>query len=262
MRRIKRSLALISGVLMLGLVAEAGAEVAADFSPTIEFSLDDAKSLGNPSVRVVVKQETGEEELASVELKVPAGFTLAGDAQLQDAEKLGDGMITIDAGPRCRGAPAGSVPAQAPVEIIERNRRSSEIADGVVAIYVVDIKGVVTIPLSVKGNPDKGYTLFGPINPNADTCPPFTFNARFFKKAERSGTAIFTNPQFGGDYTFGATFKGLQGGTSQSEQIVKIEGPAGGGGGGTTISDAEKRKKCKRIKNKQRRRKCLQKLKG
>ena len=261
MRRTRRLLALVIGVVMLGLVAEAG--VAADFSPTIEFTLDDSKALSNPSVRVVVKQETGEEELASVELKVPAGFTLAGDAQLQEGEKLGDGTITIDAGPRCRGAPAGSAPVTAPVEIIERNRRSSDTADGVIAIYVVDIKGVVTIPLSVRGNPDKGYTLFGPINPNADTCPPFTFNAQFFKKAASSGTPIFTNPQFGGDYKFEATFKSLANppSTSHSEQIVKIEGPAGGGGG-STISDAEKRKKCKRIKNKQRRRKCLRRLKG
>lgn len=261
MRRAKRLFALITGVLMLGLVAEAGA---ADFSPTIEFGLDDSKSLANPSLRVLVKQEIGEEELASVELKVPAGFTLAGDAQLQEGELLGDGTITIDAGPRCRGAPAGSAPANLPVEIIERNRRPNETADGAIAVYVVDIKGVVTIPLTVRGNPDKGYTLFGPINPNADTCPPFMFNAKFFKKAARSGTAIFTNPQYGGNYRFEATFKGLQGGTSQSEQVISIEGPAKSGddGGGTTISDAEKRKKCKRIKNKKRRKKCLKKLQG
>lgn len=263
MRRTRRLLVLISGVVMLGLVAEAGAETAADFSPTIEFALDDTKSLGNPVVRTIVKQETGEEELASVELKVPPGFTLAGDAQLQNGEKLGDGTITIDVGPRCRGAPAGSAPANVPVNIIERDRRSNETADDAVAVYVVDIQGVTRIELVVKGNPDKGYTLAGPIPPNADTCPPFTFNARFFKKAERSGTVIFTNPQYGGNYKFEATFKGLQGGTSHSEQVISIAGPSGGGGGGgATLSDAEKKKKCKRIKNKKRRRKCLRRLRG
>ena len=265
MRRTKRSLALISGLLMLGLVAEAGAETVAEFSPTIKFELDDTQALGNPIVRVEVKQETGEEELQSVELKVPPGFTLAGDAQLQDGEDLGEGTITIDAGPRCRGAPAGSAAANVPVNIIERNRRSNEIADDAVAVYVVDIQGVTRIELVVKGNPDRGYTLAGNIAPNADTCPPFTFNARFFKKAASSGTPIFTNPQFGGSYKFAATFKGLQGGTSTSEQAISIDGPSGGGGGGgggTTLSDAEKKKKCKRIKNKKRRRKCLKRLRG
>ena len=255
MRHSKTLLALITGVVMLGLVAEA--EVTQDFSPEITFALDDNKSLANPVVRVDVKQETGEEELASVELIVPPGFTLAGDAQLQDGEKLGDGTITIDAGPRCRGAPAGSAPANVPVNIIERNRRSSEM--DAIAVYVVDISGVTRIELLVKGNPDKGYSLAGAIAPNADTCPPFSFNARFFKKAASSGTPIFTNPQFGGSYRFEATFKGLQGGTSHSEQLISIDGPPGGGGG-TTISDAEKRKRCKRIKNKRRRRKCLKRL--
>jgi hypothetical protein len=263
MRRTRRLLALITGVVMLGLVAEAGA---AEFTPTIKFELDDSKTLANPIVRVVVEQETGEEELQSVELKVPPGFTLAGDAQLQNGEDLGEGTINIHAGPRCAGAPAGSAPGTVPVSITERDRRSSEIADDAIAVYHVDVT-VTSFDLVVKGNPDRGYTLFGPIPGNAASCPPFIFNARFFKKAASSGTQIFTNPQYGGNYRFEATFKGLQGGTSHSEQVITINGPAkpgggGGGDGGTTISDADKKKKCKKIKNKKRRKKCLKKLKG
>lgn len=255
MKRSKHVIALLAGTVMLGLVAEAG--VAADFSPTTEFTLDDTKSLGNPIVRVVVKQDQGEEELQSVELRVPAGFTLAGDAQLQNGEDLGEGTIDIHVGPRCAGAPAGSAPGMLPVSITERDRRSSEIADGAIAVYHVDVS-VTSFDLTVKGNPDKGYRLSGPIPGNSASCPPFTFNARFFRKAASSGTAILTNPQYGGNYTFEATFKGLAGSTSHSEQVVTIEGPSKSGGDTGTTTDAKK--KCKKIKNKKKRKKCLKKL--
>jgi hypothetical protein len=262
MKRSKTVFALVAGTLLLGLVAEAGA---VDFSPTITFALDDTKSLANPILRVDVKQDMGEEELESVSLTVPPGFTLAQDAQLQEGEKLGEGTITIHAGPRCRGAPVGSAPATVPVNIIERTRRASEIQDGAIAVYVVDIQGVTRIELVVKGKPDNGYTLTGVVPPNADTCPPFEFSARFFRKAERSGTQIFTNPQYGGSYTFEANFKGLGGSTSHSEQVLTIDGPAkpgGGGGDGSTISEGDAKKKCKRIKNRVKRKKCLRRLKG
>jgi hypothetical protein len=255
MKRSKLTLALVAGTVLLSLVGDSGA---ADFSPTIEFTLDDNKALANPIVRVVVKQDTGEEELQSVELRVPAGFTLAGDAQLQDGEDLGEGTINIDVGPRCAGAPAGSAPGTLPVSITERNRRANEIADNAIAVYHVDVS-VTSFDLVVKGNPDKGYTLAGPIPGNSASCPPFTFNARFFKKAASSGTAIFTNPQFGGSYTFEATFKGLQGGTSHTEQAVTIDGPSKSGDSGST-TDAKK--KCKKIKNKKKRKRCLKKLRG
>lgn len=250
MKRSKRVLALVTGAVLLGLVAEAGA---ADFSPTIDFTLVDKKANVNSQLRVVVKQDTGEEELASVEFKIPAGFNLAVDQQLTDGELLGTGQINIDAGPRCSGAPAGSAPLTVPVNIIERNRKANEISDHVDAVYVVDLRPVTTIDLLVSGSSDDGWTLFGNVPPNANTCPPFTFDATFRQRAEDSGTPIIVNPQYGGAYDLEATFKGLQGGVSNHKQTVIIEGA---GKPGVSVT-----KSCKGLKGKKKKR-CKKKLKG
>jgi hypothetical protein len=254
MRRPKLALALVSGVILLGLVAEAGA---ADFSPTIEFTLGDSKANVNSTFRTIVKQESGEEELASVELKVPAGFSLPTDQQLTNGERLGGGTIIIAAG----ACPAAGAPGTVPVNIIERDRTTSESASGVVAVYVVDLRPVTTIDLKVSGSAQNGWTLVGAIPANAATCPPFTFDATFEQRAATSQTPILVNPTLGGTYKFSAIFKGVGGSEVTLEQNVTIEGPAGDdGGGGTTIEPtltrAEK-KKCKRIANKKKRRKCL-----
>jgi hypothetical protein len=254
MKRFKHAIAIVAGAVILGLVAEAGAF---DFSPTIDFTLGDKKANVNSTLRVVVKQDTGEEELKTVELRVPAGFNLATDQQLTDGEVLGAGAITIDAGPRCRGL-AGSAPANIPVNIVERNRKSSEIASGAVAVYVVDLRPVTTIDLAVYGSSDKGWRLEGNVPPNDNTCPPFTFDATFRARAEDSGTPILTNPQFGGNYTFEAIFNGLQGGVSKHEQSVTIEGPSAGSGSGTQSTGT---KSCKGLKKKARKR-CKKKLRG
>lgn len=262
MRRPKFVLALLTGALLLGLVAESGAAV--DFSPTIEFSLTDNNVNVNSKLRVIVKQDANEEELQSVELKVPAGFSLAVDQQLTNGEKLGGGTIVIAAG----ACPAAGVPGSVPVNIIERNRTASEIAQGVQAVYVVDLQPVTTIDLKVTGSTDAGWTLTGTIPSNPATCPPFTFDATFEQRAAASQTPIVVNPSTGGTYKLEAIFKGLSGSVAALAQNVEILGPAapgdGGGGGGAVTDDntAAKKKKCKRIKNKKKRRRCLAKLKG
>ena len=250
MRRRKHLVALMAGVVLLGLVGEAGA--AADFSPTIKFELLDKKANVNAQLRIAVSQDTGEEELKNVELRVPAGFNLAVDQQLTDGETLAAGAITIDAGPRCRGL-AGSAPANVPVNVIERNRRSSETQSGVAAVYVVDLRPVTTIELMVYGSSDRGWRLEGNIPPNDNTCPPLSLDVTFRQRAEDSGTPILTNPQYGGAYEFGATFNGLQGGTSITKESVIIEGP---GKPGQTAT-----KSCKGLKGKKKRR-CRKKLQG
>lgn len=250
MRRRKNLVALMAGVVLLGLVGEAGA--AAEFSPEITFSLLDKKASVNSQLRIEVKQGTGEEELKTVELRVPAGFSLAGDQQLTDGETLAAGAITIDAGPRCRGL-AGSAPANVPVNVIERNRRSSEIASDVAAVYVVDLRPVTTIELLVYGSSEKGWRLEGNVPPNDNTCPPFTFDVTFRQRASMSDTPILVNPQYGGAYEFSATFNGLQGGTSTIKQSVIVEGAAKPGQAVT--------KSCKGLKGKKKRR-CRKKLQG
>ena len=260
MRRTKRMLALITGVVMLGLVTESGA---ADFSPTIDFQLGQRRASLNTTLKVTVKQERGEEELKTVELRIPAGFSLAVDQQLRHNELLANGEIVIDAGPRCRpgGPPEGSAPATVPAEIVEHDRTSAQIASGVQAVYFLDLEPVTRIALEVTGSPTKGWKLEGLVPANEFTCPPFSFTATFLERSAETDTPIITNPPSGGTYTFEAKFVGLSNSVAELSQVVTIEGPADGGGG-STLSDAEKRKKCRRIKNKQRRRKCLRRLKG
>jgi hypothetical protein len=257
MKRFKHAVAIVAGSVILGLVAEAGA---AEFSPRIEFSLGDKKANANTTVRVVLKQETGEEELNTVELRIPPGYNLATDQQLKHNELLAAGSIEIDAGPRCRpgGPPVGSAPVNVPVEVVEHDRTSAQIASGVEAVYFVDLEPVTRVVLEVTGNPNKGWKLAGFVPANENTCPPFTFDVTFRARAAESDTPIFTNPQFGGSYSFEAKFVGLQNSVSESKQTVTIEGPGPGGGEGTQTTGT---KSCKGLKKKARKR-CKKKLRG
>jgi Ca2+-binding RTX toxin-like protein len=213
--------ALFAGALMPALLS--GAAGAADFSPSIEFSLSEYTVKANPEFAVDLSQDMGEEELDLVEITVPAGFTLATDEQLPNGTQIGGGDITIDVGPRCRGISPLSAPANVGVRIVEQDRTLGEIADGVVAIYVVDLRPVTQVTLKVKGSSAAGYTLTGNVPQNMDTCPPFTFSATFFKSA--AGTPIVLNPKAAGSYTFKAHFVGLNGTVSDHQQTVKIGGP-------------------------------------
>lgn len=204
----------------VGLLSPA---TAADFSPTISFDLSTKKVKANPAVGVVVQQDQGEEELATVILRFPKGFKLAKDGQLQNREQLGEGRISIHAGPRCNGQGPVSAPVVVPVNIVERNRTTREVADGVKAVYVVDLRPVTTIDLLVKGSAKKGWTLTGAIPANNFTCPPFTFDATIFDQAESSDTKIIRNPAAAGKYVLSATFVGISGSKSTTKKTVKIK---------------------------------------
>lgn len=221
MRR-RNPVALVAGALMmLALLSETAG--AADFSPTIEFSLSEYTVGANPELGVEVAQDMDEEELDLVQITVPAGFTLATDEQIPNGTQIGGGDISIHVGPRCRGLSPLSAPANVDVRIVERDRTPGEVADGVVAIYVVDLRPVTEIPLMVKGSSASGYTLTGNVPQNPDTCPPFSFFATFFKTA--AGTPVILNPSSSGKYTFKARFVGLSGSISEHEQTVTIGGP-------------------------------------
>jgi hypothetical protein len=214
--------ALVAAALTMGGVSSTAA---ADFTPTITFRLSETGAGANPELAVEVAQDMGEEELDLVEIGIPAGFALATDEQIPNGTDIGSGTITIHAGPRCRGTGPISVPATTNVRIIEQDRTPAEVADGVVAIFVVDILGVTRITLKVKGSRAAGYTLSGNVPPNQDTCPPFAFAARFFRQA--AGTPVLLNPTTGGAYTFRARFVSLNGSVSESQQTVTIAGPSG-----------------------------------
>jgi hypothetical protein len=232
--------------------------IAAEFSPTITFKLSDNKTGANPSLDIQVAQEKDEEELKSVSLEVPAGFTLPLDAQIPNNTQLGSGTIIIDIGPRCSN-PSNplSAPGRLPATIKELDRDSADTAEGAIAKWLVDIQSVTSIELLVKGSTADGYTLAGDIPANANTCPPFSFTATIQAKA--AGVEILKNPATPGTYTFGATFTGLGGSTAKITQPVEITGAGGGGDTGTTGLTKAEKKKCLKKKTKKARKACIKK---
>ena len=202
--KISKRLMAVSMALPLAAIGSASAT---DFSPTGSFSLDPAKIKANPSVRIQLEQDSGEEELDHVTLVVPAGFKLPTDAKIENGDILGTADLAIDVGPRCNGTGPLSAPASFPDRnIIERDRTDEQADEGVKAVWVVDLEPVTRITLEMRGSPRKGYTLAGNIPANPFTCPPLTFDGTINAKSE-GGVSIFKNPRTPGKYTFKAIFK-------------------------------------------------------
>ena len=218
--KISKRLMAVSMAVPLAVVGSASA---ADFSPTGGFTLDPAKVNANPSVRIQIEQDTGEEELGHVVLQVPAGFKLPSDAKIADGSTLGTADLAIDAGPRCAGAGPASAPATFPDRsIIERDRTDEQADSGVKAVWVVDLQPVTSIPLEVKGSPRKGWKLEGDIPANQFTCPPIVFDGTI--NAESSdGVPIFKNPGTPGRYIFKAIFSSQESPTTKTiKQTIRI----------------------------------------
>jgi hypothetical protein len=178
---------------------------AADYSPSLKFSLSPKKVKANSQLRIQVGQDTGEEELGHVTLKIPAGFKLPGDSAIEDGDELGVADLAIDAGPRCAGQTPVSAPASFPDrQIYEQDRTDEQADEGVKAVWVVDLQPVTTIPLELTGNTRKGWKLDGDIPANQFTCPPLTFDGTIFKKSA-GGVTITKNPKKPGIYAFKGT---------------------------------------------------------
>lgn len=198
-------------------VGTASADEAFEFTPTIEFALSDTKVGANPELTIKVAQDSGEEELAHVTLVVPPGFNVPPDKKIPNGEDLGTADITIDSGPRCAGGGPVSAPATFPDRrIFEQDRNDEQVDARVRAVWVVDLRPVTTIPLTVTGNRKKGFKFDGDIPANAFTCPPFTFEATIFAQSAVTKVPIILNPKpkcatctyrtGPGDYQFSATF--------------------------------------------------------
>jgi hypothetical protein len=212
----------IATVLCVLLVA--GAAIAGNFSPKIKFTLSTTKIKGNPSINVKVEQNDGEEELKHVTLRIPKGFTLAGDAKIPNNTTLGTGEILIAAGPNCHPS-GGSIPIKQqvplPVTLKELDRTDEQSDQGIKAIWVLDVTAT-KINLAVTGSKTKGWTLDGDIPPNDGTCTPFTFEMTINAKA--GNVPIIKNPTKPGKYVFSATFYSLDSpATVTLRQPVKIK---------------------------------------
>ncbi len=199
---------LISGLLLSMMLISTAA--AGDFSPKLRFSLSEKRVKGNPQLKVHVEQDDGEEELQRVELKIPKGFKLPTDARVPDGDALGQGGITIEAGPGCNpDAPPGSDGAKAPISppatLVERDRTDDQENRGVRAVWFLNISGVTSITLEIVGTPRTGFTIAGDIPSNPNTCPALTFDLNVNSQSA-SGVPILRNPKLPGRKVFKGRF--------------------------------------------------------
>jgi hypothetical protein len=220
MRSTKKLLAL-SLALPLALVSSA---TAADFSPTMDFGLSTTKAKANPELTIDVEQDADEEELGHVTLMIPKGFKLPKDDAIDNGDLLGSADLTIAAGPACGSDLPGSAPATFPDrQIKEQDRTDAQADSGVIAVWVVDLQPVTSIPLEVTGSSKKGYKLDGDIPANQWTCPPLAFNGVIFDKTTTGQVPILINPKKPGTYTFSGTFTSQESPTKKTiKQKVKI----------------------------------------
>jgi hypothetical protein len=231
MRTIKIALV---GALAMSLVV-GGFAFAANFSPKTSFKLAPAKIKKPVSLKIHVEQDRGEEELLDVTLRVPAGFSLPGDKAIRgcdpavpsrvpcNGDVLGTGLINIMVGPTCAANDArGATNRQLSARLVERNRTDDEKDDGTVAVWILDIQGVTTIPLRVTGSAKRGWTLFGTIAANPMTCTPFKFDLTIPTKSQ-DGKTLIRSPRKPGRYTFSSTFSSAESPARRTiKQRVKI----------------------------------------
>jgi hypothetical protein len=217
MRTVRRFAVALAGALAVGAVVPAHA---GDFTPTTKFDLSSTKVKANPKVNVTVSQDAGEENISSVSFYIPAGFRLPTDAAVDNGEVLGTGQITIalqflNCDP--------DAPATFGATISERDRTQNEIAQGIKAVWVVDLS-FTQIDLDVYGSTKAGWQLKGEVPQSASefTCPPFTVHITLNKKSSDSQKPIWRNPADAGKYVLKAVYISSEGSLSRTKQRVKI----------------------------------------
>jgi hypothetical protein len=207
---MRKALVALSTALMVALTAAAAL---AEYSPTLEFKLSDTKTLANPEINIKVAQDADEEELGHVTLTIPKGFNLPTDEAIPTGTLLGTADLTIAAGPACRNDAASSIPLAPSAtlpdrQMVEQDRTDEQADRGVVAVWVVDLKPVTTIPLELTGSVKTGWKLDGDIPANDNTCPPLVFDGTINAKAGE--VSILTNPKKPGTYVFGGALSSTE----------------------------------------------------
>jgi hypothetical protein len=210
-------------LLAFGLVTQA---LAADFTPTVSFTLSDRRVNANPQLNIKVAQDEGEEELGHVTLSIPKGFKLPADAKIEDGDSMGSGEVQIAAGAGCRkDAPPNPVkaPITAPAELTEKDRSDEQVDRGVRAVWFLDISGVTSIALEVTGTKLTGFKLDGDIPANDNTCPPLSLDLNVNSQTG-GGVPILRNPSAAGPKTLKAKFFSQESAAiSVTKQVVKIK---------------------------------------
>ena len=221
--KITRILLASALVATLTMVGSASAEQG-DFSPVMTFELSDTRVRANPQLTIHVEQDNNEEELGTVTLRIPKGFKLLPDAAIPHDDQIGSGTINIHVGPGCRpGAPPDTDgPATLPATVKEQDRTDEQADSGVRAVWLLDISGVTKIPLVITGTPRTGFTFYGEIAPNDNTCPPFSFDLNINSQTT-SGVPVLKNPRFPGKKAFSGTFTSIDSPAAVTiRQVIKI----------------------------------------
>ena len=227
--KISKKVFALSLAVPLALI---GSVSAADFTPEMSFGLNPSKVKANPALTIHLEQDSGEEELGHVTLRIPKGFKLPSDAAIDNGAGIGIADLAIDSGARCAGAGPASAPATFPDRsIIEQDRTDEQADRGVKAVWLVDLRPVTSIPLEITGSPRKGWKLDGDIPANQFTCPPLVFDATIYAETQDAGTPpagggvkIVKNPKKPGKYVFSGTFHSQDSPTKVTiKQPIKIK---------------------------------------
>jgi hypothetical protein len=185
-----------------------------EFSPTIEWNFCAAEPVDecqsghqageNPRLDIVVEQDEGEIDFASLKVRFPRGYYLAPDRAIAGGSSLGTADLTIASGPGCAGG-QGKAPFTAEdLGIREQDRSAEDKERGVRAIWVIEVLPDTNIVLEMFGNPHKGIKIDHIIPANDFLCPPLHVEVHY--QATADGAPIFKNPKVPGNYMLKALF--------------------------------------------------------
>lgn len=197
---------LVSVAALMAVVLTAGAALA-DFTPKFSMELSDTKVSANPNMSFHMEFDAEDEEIGLFTAKIPAGFNIAADADIENDDVIGGGDITITAGPDCRPGPEGAIPVAVPVTVSatfhERDRTDAEADSGVHSVWFLDLEPLNRVRLLVTGSAKRGWTVSGAPDPSDNTCNPLTVDLAINGKSD-AGKVVITNPAKAGKYTFTA----------------------------------------------------------
>lgn len=224
-------------ILGLGLALSLTTTAAwADFSPAFEMSMSDTKVKANPNVDIHLEFDEEDEEIGNFTLKLPAGFDIASDEEIEptqnaagqeEGEVIGGGTISIAAGFACRPGPEGAIPVKVQLENIEatlheRSRTDEEADSGVHAVWFLDLEPLNRVRLLISGSPTTGWTISGAPTPSDNTCNPLVVDLTINGKSE-SGVPVITNPAKAGKKVVVAEIQSQDSPTVATfKQVVKI----------------------------------------
>ena len=198
-----------------------GGAAHAQFAPTFELAVSPTKVKANPTFETKLRFAESDAEIGLYTLKVPAGYVIAPDSAVPDVpgrpgrpqgDLLGEGSVTIAAGPGCRNASFGAAkrPVTIAARIFERPVSADEKAKGAIAAWVMDIEPLNRVRLLVSGSSAKGYTISGAPTPSDNTCNPLSVDLKINGVTEK-GVKLLTNPATAGARTFTAVIQDQDG---------------------------------------------------